>query len=264
MQAGISRPRRLRWAFALAATVVAAAAMVSFALGGTRAEATAPCVGHANTDEELTFLSLLQNWRYQYIPGTNPSYPMQISAPLNAAAAGYARFLADHPGTGGHAADGADGFPWATRAIACGYPLDQAAGGEGLAIGNNAVSAPITPVQALTLMTAESFGGIRVPADVGMPVRCLGAAHAVSEDGTREAWVTLLFGASGACPQSVILLPPSPSPSLPFTRTATNTPTRTATPTKTPAKLPTRPPSLPGLNYQAFGPAVAFDSDFEP
>jgi hypothetical protein len=117
-------------------------------------------------------------------------------------------------------------------------------------------------------MTAESFGGIRVPANVGMPVKCLGAAHAVSEDGTREAWVTLLFAASGACPQGVVLPPPSPSPSLPITKTPTHTPTRTptktATPTKTPTKVPTRPPSMPGLDFQAFGPSVAFDSQFEP
>lgn len=264
MQAATRRPWRLRWAFALAAIMAGAAAMIAAALGGTPARATATCLGHANTAEELDFLSLLQDWRYHYIPGTNPSYPMQVSAPLNAAAAGYAQFLADHPGTGGHAADGAEGYPWATRAIACGYPVDEAAGGEGLAVSDNALGSPLTPVLALNVMTAESYGGLHVPANVGLPVKCLGAAHAVSEDGKREAWVTLLFAAATTCPQSVTLPPPSPSPSA--TRTPTKTPTRTATATatKTPTKVATRPPSIPGLNFQAFGPAVASDSEFEP
>ena len=129
---GKSRRRSLSW-------LLMVVGLMAIAIGGTLAtlqqndaKALAPCLAHTNTTEELTFLGQLQAWRDQNIPG---SFPLTLSAPLNAAAAGYAQFLATTPGAQGHAADPPEGqFPWADRAVGCGYPSNEAAGGEGLAV----------------------------------------------------------------------------------------------------------------------------------
>src|SRR6188508_892091 len=172
------------------------------------AEAIAPCVDHTPGGDELTFLAALQTWRNANIPG---SQQLTQSAPLNAAAQGYAQFLANTPGAGGHYADGAGGFPWATRAKNCGYPPDQAAGGEGVANTG-------TPSQALALMTGEvGSGGVWVPANVGAPVKCVGIGKATS--GSKTSWVVLLFAAFGDCPGATAGGPPpsatSPASTIP-------------------------------------------------
>ncbi|MEP7216823.1 MAG: hypothetical protein ABI782_11265, partial [Anaerolineaceae bacterium] len=101
------------------------------------ASAIAPCVAHANSGEEQEWLQLHNTWRNQYIPGSDPSNPLVVSSTLNAAAAGYATYLADHAGTAGHSADGAESPPWSTRARLCGYPAGVAVGGEMISLVTN-------------------------------------------------------------------------------------------------------------------------------
>lgn len=204
---------------------------------GTSANATAPCVAHTPSGEESTFLGLLQSWRDGAIPG---SQQLSQSAPLNAAAMGYAQFLANTPGAGGHDADKAPGYAWATRAIQCGYPSGWAAGGEGLAVVESSSVISVSAQQALNTMTAETGGGVWVPSNVGLPVKCVGVGKAVSSNGKKVAWVTLLFAANGTCPQQVNGGSGSPSPST--TAAATNTPTSTPSPAPSPTPSPTPKP----------------------
>ena len=215
------------------------------------AVATAPCLPHANSAEELAWLQLHKDWRNNYIKDTNPSDPLIVSSTLNAAAAGYATYMADHPGAVGHAADGAEWAPWATRAKLCGYPADVAVGGEAMSLVTNA-SGPVSPAQALANMTSEVWGGaIRIPAYVdGFPMKCIGVAHATSADGKRDVWVTVIMSADGACPQTVAVPTATPTEqgAFPFpNRTAT--PTKNATPKATPTK--TAKPSVYKLQMQA-------------
>jgi hypothetical protein len=240
-QAGGGRARRAAtWLTLLA--LVAVVSSTALALRHERADALASCVSHSNTAEELTFLSGLQTWRNSNIAG---SFPLTLSAPLNAAAAGYAKYLIDHPGSGGHYADGgAAGRAWADRAIQCGYPANEAAGGEGLAVVQGSGPIGVSAQQAITIMTAERGGGVWVPSNVGPDVKCAGVAKMTAANGTEVAWVTLLFGTwDGTCPQAVTGggggdSSPSASP--------TNTPTATATPTRTPT-----PTTTPFANYNA-------------
>ena len=214
---------------------------VSLAAGHPRdARALAACQTHTNTSEEVAFVGLLQSWRNANIPG---SYPLVYSAPLNAAAAGYAQFLVDHPGSGGHDADGGN---WASRAIQCGYPANIAAGGEGLAVVQGSGTVSVSPQQALDIMAAEQYGGVHVPAIVGAPqVRCVGVAKVRAASGHEDAWVTLLFGTYTTCPEPVVpQQPTSPTPSPSSTATKTQTPT--STPTKTPTPSPTPAPRTDG------------------
>ena len=218
-------------------SAAAGVAMMAFALGlgglggGTAAQAIAPCVQHANTPEELQFLGLLQSWRN----GT-PSLAgaLTLSAPLNAAAFGYADYLATHPNAAGHFADGTSGFPWVTRSISCGYPANLGAGGEGLAVVEASFQVTVTPQQALNTMTAEGGGGVYVPNNVGYPTKCVGVGKSVSADGKKVAWVTLIMAGptSADCPQAVSGTAPTPTPTN--TNTPTATPTKTSTPTSTP------------------------------
>ena len=220
------RPSLALLALTLAGVLLSVGALV--AAMPRHAEAIAPCVVHTPSGDELTFLGALQAWRNASIPG---SQQLTQSAPLNAAAQGYAQFLANTPGAGGHYADGAGGFPWATRAINCGYPSNQAAGGEGVA--NTGTSS-----QALTVMTGETGGGVWVPANVGAPVKCVGVGKATS--GSKTSWVVLLFAAFGECPGATTGgPPPSATSSASSTATKTATPTNTPTPTTTPTPSPT-------------------------
>ena len=239
---------RNRWIPGALALALLLAAGVS-AVRTLPARATAPCLPHANSSEEQQWLQLHKAWRNSYIPGSDPSNPLVVSSTLNAAAAGYATYMADHPGAVGHAADGAEWAPWATRAKLCGYPADVAVGGEAMSLVTNATG-PIGPEKALENMTAEVWGGaIRIPAYVdGFPMKCIGVAHATSEDGKRDVWITVIMSADGACPQTVVVptATPTSSPGFP-TRTAT--PTRTPTPKATPTKAPT--PAVFKLRVQA-------------
>ncbi|MEO6398387.1 MAG: hypothetical protein ABIP13_07950 [Tepidiformaceae bacterium] len=215
------------------------------------AAATAPCVPHANTAEELDWLQEHLAWRNQYIPGSDPSNPLQVSSTLNAAAAGYANYMADHPGAVGHSADGAEYPPWSARAKLCGYPPAVAIGAEAMSLVMSTVG-PVGPVDAtaaLNNMTTEVYGGgIRIPANVdGFPMRCIGVAHARSLDGMRDVWIALIMSADGpSCPQTVLVPPATPTGPSGFpTRTATPTRTPTAVPTSTPKATPTKQPAIP-------------------
>lgn len=213
------------------------------------ASATAPCLPHANSSEELEWLQLHKDWRNSYIPGADPSSPLVVSSTLNASAAAYAAYMADHAGATGHSADGAEYAPWSTRAKLCGYPADVAVGGEAMSLVTDG-SGPVGPFDALKNMAAEVFGaGIRIPAYVnGFPMKCIGVAHAASVDGKRDVWITVIMSANGACPQSVVVPTATPTGVSGFpTRTAT--PTHTATPKATPPKSPT--PAVFKLRMQA-------------
>ena len=205
------------------------------------AGAVAPCVAHGNTDEEMNFLALLQTWRNEHITG---SLALTVSAPLNASAAGYARYLANTPGTAGHYADGSD---WVVRASQCGYSSNGSgsAGGEGLAVVESGSVVSVSPQGALDIMSAHGGSGITIPANVGLPVKCVGVAKVSSPDGRKVAWVTVLFAVSGTCPQSVAGGGGNPTPTATATSTSTagSTPTTTRTPSPSPSVTATRPPS---------------------
>lgn len=235
--------KKTRLLMLFSACLMAATGLV--ALGGSRlhqASAAISCPPHANTAEELQFVGLLQQWRDQNIPG---SHPLTRSKSLNAAAWHYARFLADNRGAAGHWAEPGftSGAAWASRASQCGYPVP--AGGEGLAVVESSQQVTISPAQAITIMSASSGGGIYTPAYVGQPAtKCVGAAKAVSADGKKVAWVTLLFGTWSQCADPDTGEPPGTSTSA----TGTSSPTATATPTKTPTPTPTATPT-PVANY---------------
>lgn len=224
----------------MAALFVAAGIAIALAsiASGSHAKAAISCPAHQNTAEETEFIGLLQAWRNANIAG---SYQLTVSAPLNAAAAHYADYLANTPGAAGHYAE--PGYPppyaWAARAVDCGYPASIAAGGEGLAVVESSGVISVGAQLALNIMTAEKGGGVWVPSNVGLPVKCVGAAKSVSANGRKVAWVTLLFATSGNCPQAVSGGGGNPSPSL--------------SPTKTPTPTPTPTP------HRAFAPALSRD-----
>lgn len=233
-----------------------------------RAAALAPCEAHTNTAEELQFLALLQTWRNANISG---SHQLTLSSQLNAAAAGYARFLADRPGAGGHYADGGTpGRAWADRAIQCGYPANLAAGGEGVATMESSSPVNLNAQAALNIMIAHPGSGIYVPSSVGLPTTCVGVAKASGLNGQKDAWVTLIFAGSPACPgaissptpstptQTATASPTTPSATATATRTATATPTRTAT--ATPTRTATATPTRPSASTKVFLPGLACDS----
>ena len=228
--------------------IIAALALGGALLGGFAvmralpASATAPCIAHANGPDEQEFLQLHQAWRNSYIPGSDPSNPLQVSATLNASAMAYARFMANTPGAAGHAADGAAEYAWATRARLCGYPEAMAVGGEAMSLVLNPAS-PVSPQQALINMTGEVWGGaIRVPTILnGLPMRCIGVAHATSEDGSRDVWIAVIMaGTGGACSQQVIVPTATPTTGFPG-KTSTPTPKATSTPKATPSATATPP-----------------------
>ena len=249
IRSALTRKRWLPGALGLALVLAAGVSVIRT----QSVSATAPCVPHANSADELEWLQLHHDWRIQYIPGVNLESPLVVSSTLNAAAAGYARYMADHPGAVGHAADGAEYAPWATRAKLCGYPEDVAVGGEAMSLVTNATG-PVGAFDALKNMASEVFaGGIRIPAYVnGFPMKCIGVAHAQSEDGKRDVWITIIMSANGDCPQTVLVPTATPTPSFPFPG-KTATPTRSATPKATPTKTatPTPTPSVYKLQMQA-------------
>jgi cell division septation protein DedD len=228
----------LRWLPLVLAGVSLLAGAIALR-GSEPAQAIAPCVPWSNTADELSLLAQVQAWRDTNIAG---SHQLTRSAPLNAAAAGYAQHLADTGGSG-HFADGSD---WSGRAINCGFASNSsgaAAGGEGVAEQPNAAS-------ALAQMTAHGGSGLYIPSNVGLPVKCVGVGSAFNGEST--IWVIMLMARSGDCPQPVTGGPSETTPptatNTPETTEPTNTPTNTATPTSTPTATPTPSPSA---NYGA-------------
>ena len=223
---------------------VAAGVIAVSAMDSRSAQAMAPCGDHTNTAEELQFLSMLQDWRDNTLP-VSPS--LVISAPLNAAAAGYAQFLADTHGASGHTADGATPQQ---RAIQCGYPESIAAGGHGVAVFTASTAGSATPQAALTQMIQHQGRGIYIPEH---NAKCVGVAKATGSGGSRAAWIVMIFFAFGDCPQTVAGIPATPT----ATPTATATPSPTATATPSPTPTPTPEPTPPGVELVV--PMVARD-----
>jgi hypothetical protein len=236
--AGAVQMNNSRLLMTLGAALMAAAAMLGFAARSQNAAAAIPCTPHANTAEELQFLTELQSWRDQNIPG---SLPLARSVSANKAAWHYANYVANTPGAAGHYAEPGytSGFPWVTRAIECGY--DTGAGGEGLAVVEASTATSVSPTQALGIMAAHQGSGIWIPANVGAPVRCVGIAKAVSADGRKTAWVTLVMASWNGCPDPDTSIPGGGS--TPSTATTTTSTASTNTPTTTPTPTPTATPT---------------------
>jgi hypothetical protein len=221
------------------ATGVAVLSFLTVALaavqpGSRSAAAPKPdCLTRTSQPEEAELAQIHTTWRYQYVPGSDPSNPLVGSAVLRATALGLAHDLAE----GSLTAAAITPELLAERAIECGYSADIAVGGRGVATGTT------SPDAALVLMTSEQWGpaaGIRVPAYVnGLPMRCIGLAHA--HEGSGDGWVIIIMAGEGSsCPQT---LSPETSPYDGGTPTATATPpfvrpTATPSPTPTPTAKP--------------------------
>ncbi len=236
-----------------------------FARPGSPAKAIAPCVPHTPAPIEGEMVALVESWRIQN--GIAGAGPLTLSAPLNAAAQGYAQFMADHPGATGHFADGAD---WSSRAQQCGFTSNgsQAAGGEALGRG-------ATPGEALDFMVANGTG-IRTPGGAALPVKCAGVGKAQGPEGT--VWIVMLMKRAGDCPQPVTVSSETATPTSTATQptggnsptatatktvgapsaTATATATFTSTPTATATAVPTRPGSQ--LPFKIFSIHVASEN----
>ena len=239
--------------------VLAAAGLASVASEGSDANAIAACVGHTNTAEEAGFNALLQSFRSSDPTVGGHSLPLTASAPLNAAAYGYAVFLANNPGAGGHNADGAPGAAWSTRAIQCGYPAAFAAGGEGLAVVESSAVVAVGAAEALAVMAAEPGGGIHAPIDA----ECVGTGKATGQGGRKVAWVTLIFFAdplTGVCPQATTALP-SPSASATASSSASSSASTSATATRTASATPTATPTPRPTPLARFGVTVTIARD---
>jgi hypothetical protein len=240
------------------------------ALPGSNAGALAPCLARPTTGEESQFFSMVQSWR----SANGLGGALTLSGPLNAAAVGYAQFLASHPGYQGHYADGTSNYAWVSRAIQCGYPSASGiqpgdyypptagiAGGEGVAAFEVAQAAQATAQGALNQMTAEPGGGLHIPPNVGAPVACAGVGKA--SVGGKTAWVVLLFATTtGTCPQAVAAGVPtasaSPSPSVsPTSAFPTITPTPSPIPTSTP--VPTMTPIPTPSIWHIYAPFAGRD-----
>ena len=95
-------------------------------VGRSRAVAKPACISRAVEDEELDLAQLHSAWRNLYVPGSDPSKPLQGSAPLRAAALGIAHDLAE----GSLTASALTPEVLAERAVQCGYPAAFAVGGR--------------------------------------------------------------------------------------------------------------------------------------
>lgn len=229
--------------------------------GQKDARAIAPCYPRTNTAEEVQLVSMVENWRAGNVQ--NPR-PLIRSAQLNASAAGYAQYLANHRDAGlfgdAHSADGAG---WNERALQCGYPADLAGGGgEAIAMRIEATPTDLTASEALAQMTSTGGSGLNIPgAELSFEYRCVGVAKEKATTGlidAKVAWVFVIFAVKQgqSCPGETGLVQ-TPAPSATATAatatatrtpsattsasasptgspTATRTPTQTATPTQTP------------------------------
>ncbi len=232
----------------------------------TPAVAIAPCVPHTATAEDLAMVALVQNWRAQNVAGAAGTI-LTTTPSLNAAAKGYAQFLATYGG-GGHNADGAE--PW-DRARNCGFATNssgQAAGGEAYGRGSTPADALGHMVQVVAL-EGNGAGLMTSATKGGYPVHCAGAAHATTADGSKTHWVVLMFARDGACPGAATAPTSTPTTGVPAstptstattalptaTQTATtglptSTPTQTVPPTATPTPSPTQTTvPVPAANY---------------
>lgn len=197
----------------------------------------------AVTAEELEFVAGLQNWRDHVF---YPVVQLQLSEPLNKAAAWFAEYQVAAGAPGGHSDN--LGRSWSQRAKDCGYDSYWADGsGEGIAAFASSQLIDPSPDDALGVMTAEDGGGVYIPPLGGSsPVKCVGVAKARSADGKKAAWVTVLaqYPAGSDCPgaggtpdgsptPTATATTPSPSPSASPSSTASPSPSASPSPTST-------------------------------
>jgi len=211
--------------------------------------AAGPCNAQSAdiTAEETQFLGLVQQWRDANVPN---SATLQMSAPLNAAAAMFAEYQAEAGLSGGHIDN--LGRDWAQRATDCGYPgleppTQYYGSGEGIYAVSSSQQLNIGPLQAIAGITYPGSGiGIYTPQGYP-PAKCIGVTVARNSSGTSVAWVLVIaqWDVSQQCPSPVTgggSTTPSPS-SSPETATATPTDTPTMTPTPSPTATPSPTPS---------------------
>jgi hypothetical protein len=251
MNVKTSRPLRARLLLPVSALVTGAAlvlvAVTAVSNPTGQARALASCIHHTPTAEEMQLVTSVSQRRQSLYPGSPALKPSQ---PLNDSAYGYAKFLADNPGADGHSADG--GF-WYNRSLNCGYPAEINAGGEGLAVKempDTVVS--LSASEAYQIMIGSPGGGANVPPNIGFtPVSCFGVGKATASDGSKVAWVLVLFveQLDGTCPQAAVATPPpppSPSPTAtPISAFPSRSPSPTATPTRSATPTPSATPSSP-------------------
>jgi hypothetical protein len=216
--------------------VLVAAAGVGLIVASDRdAAAAGPCgTPHDDLDSgEVEFIALLQAWRDQNL--VHPSAQLIASAPLNAAAAWQAEYLANHPFVFNGHIDG-EGRNWAERADDCGYdPFWSYGSGEGVFALAGSMAFDISPAEGVEGVLYPGSGArADFPSSPSQPpFRCIGVAKARNANSTSVAWIVVLaqFPASQDCPQA-LSTSPGPSPSPTHTPTASPTPSPTPTPTQ--------------------------------
>ena len=192
--------------------------------------------------EEAQLFGLVQQWRDASLPG---QAPLQLSGPLDAAAAMFAEYEASGGLNGGHIDN--LGRDWAQRASDCGYPgleppTQYYGSGEGIYAVSSSQQLNIGPIQALAGITYPGSGvGIDTPPGYD-PAKCAGVAVSRNASGTSVAWVVVIaqWASSQQCPSPVSAQGgggTTPSPSA--TASPTSTPTMTPTPSPTPSPTPT-------------------------
>ncbi|GIW12883.1 MAG: hypothetical protein KatS3mg062_0322 [Tepidiforma sp.] len=205
--------------------------------------AAGPCgTPHDALDpDEQQFIQLIQGWRNQHL---SYSTPLQVSGPLNAAAAWFAQWQVENGAPGGHT----DGFgrTWVQRALDCGYSGTTSGGtpyaygsGEGIRAYASSQTLNISAAQAASDITYPGSGVYAETSSSSLPFKCVGAGRASSGDGKRVAWVVIIaqYPAGSPCPGASASAPTPSATSTP-TATPTRTPTSTPTPTPSPTPLP--------------------------
>lgn len=232
-----------------------------FALNRPEASAAGPCspATAGVSAEENQFLGLLQQWRNANISG---SVPLQLSGPLNRAAAWYAEYQVANGLQGGHTDN--LGRNWAQRALDCGYDQFWSQGsGEGIYARAGSSSQNIGPTEAMSGITYPGSGVyITTPPTYSSPAKCVGVAVARNANSTAVAWVVVIAQYPGgqSCPEAGGSIDPgnptstrsttSTTSTTTTTSTVSSTPTKTATPTPTSTPTPSPTPSpTPNANY---------------
>jgi len=242
------RARTIPLVGAIAGLALGMIAILSASIGHEQAaHAIASCGDPGVSGEEAQLLSLIGNLR--------SGGQVERSSALDAAAQGYADYLAGHYEANGHNADGSN---WNYRAAQCGYP-EEWAGGGGESVwaqtaGTGAIGFDVSPAEAIAGMQQYSRGAIDMPMG-----RCAGVGKAIKRDNSgaviKVAWVAVVFmgPATGPCPSSNSLEEtPTSSVTSAASPSPSGTPTKTSTPTATPTKTSTPTPSptaTPGPRY---------------
>lgn len=190
--------------------------------------------------EESEFVGLLEAWR---AARHFQSSALEVSAPLNAAAAWFAEYLVNGGELNGHF--DSYGRNWFQRAIDCGYDPYYAQGsgeGVGFIAGSGINPASFGATEGLQLVDYPG-SGITINAGGSLPAKCVGVGVYRSENAV--AWIVVIaqWQAGWACPQDVTGESASP------------TPTSSPSPTPSPTPMPTPTPIL-APEWRAYAPNV--------